>query len=259
MHKRTQGIVLKNTVFGEADLIVTYLTRDYGVMRLFAKGPRKTKSRFGSSFEPLSYAAISFFGKENSNLPRLTQSDIIRPFHFLRSDLNRFMSIIPFVDLSLTFLPEQEPNKEIFELLLATLDHYESHPEGRLYPLYYTVRFLDLEGYSPRLDGCAICGKRSGKQRNYHFSISNGSLLCEHCEWHMPEAITVSEGALEVLRGIAKWKPAHLHRVAVPDCLLTEIGNLINAHIQCVLEQPLRSSVRERWQKDKEGVKRHIS
>ena len=49
MLHRTEGIVLKNFPYGEADLFVTYLTPDMGIIKTFAKSPRKTKSRFGSS------------------------------------------------------------------------------------------------------------------------------------------------------------------------------------------------------------------
>ena len=58
MLQRTEGIVLKTNPFGEADLIVTYLTRDYGILKTFAKSPRKIKSRFGSSLEPLTYSIV---------------------------------------------------------------------------------------------------------------------------------------------------------------------------------------------------------
>jgi len=63
MLKRTEGIVLKTNPFGEADLIVTCLSKDYGILKTFAKSPRKIKSRFGSSLEPLTHSKISFWGK----------------------------------------------------------------------------------------------------------------------------------------------------------------------------------------------------
>ena len=47
MLQRTEGIVLRTTPYGEADLIVTYLTKDHGIIKVFAKSPRKIKSRFG--------------------------------------------------------------------------------------------------------------------------------------------------------------------------------------------------------------------
>ena len=79
MLHRTEGIVLKGAPYGEADLIVAFLTLDFGLMSAFAKSPRKTKSRFGSSLEPLTHSKIAFWGKEDSKLPRLTQADIIEP------------------------------------------------------------------------------------------------------------------------------------------------------------------------------------
>ena len=48
MLRRTEGIVLRTFPFGEADLIVTFLTADFGLIKVFAKSPRKIKSRFGS-------------------------------------------------------------------------------------------------------------------------------------------------------------------------------------------------------------------
>ncbi len=93
MLKRTEGIVLRTIPFGEADLIVTYLTPDFGIIKLFAKSPRKIKSRFGSSLEPLTHSKIAFWGKEDTALPRLTQSDILHPFHSIRDSLDCFSKV----------------------------------------------------------------------------------------------------------------------------------------------------------------------
>ncbi|NTU43809.1 MAG: DNA repair protein RecO, partial [Nitrospirales bacterium] len=128
MLKRAEGIVLRSFSFGEADLIVTYLTRDHRLMKIFAKSPRKTKSRFGSSLEPLTYASIAFLGKEDSPLPRLTQSDIIRSFQPLREDFRRLLRVTEIIDMTIRFLPEREPNAEAFSLLLHTLLRLSSDP-----------------------------------------------------------------------------------------------------------------------------------
>ena len=101
MLQRTEGVVLRNIVFGEADLIVTYLTPDFGLLKLFAKSPRKIKSRFGSSLEPLTRTRISFWGKEDTALPRLTQSDIIHPFHLIRDTLNCFLKVLEIIELTI--------------------------------------------------------------------------------------------------------------------------------------------------------------
>ena len=121
MLKRTEGFVLKSIPFGEADLIVTYLTPDFGLLKLFAKSPRKIKSRFGSSLEPLTHARISFWGKEDATMPRLTQSDIINTFHIIRDSFHSFLKVSEIVEVTLHFVPERDKNKKVYSLIMHTL------------------------------------------------------------------------------------------------------------------------------------------
>lgn len=44
---RDEGVVLRTAKLGEADRIITLLTREHGKIRAVAKGVRRTKSRFG--------------------------------------------------------------------------------------------------------------------------------------------------------------------------------------------------------------------
>ena len=44
---RDDGVVLRTHKLGEADRIITLLTRQNGRVRAVAKGVRRTKSRFG--------------------------------------------------------------------------------------------------------------------------------------------------------------------------------------------------------------------
>jgi DNA repair protein RecO (recombination protein O) len=210
MLKRTEGIVLKNGVFGEADLIVTYLTKDYGLMKAFAKSPRKIKSRFGSSLEPLTYARISFLGKEDANLPRLTQSDIIRPFHPLREDLKCILDISKLLDMSLKFLPDREPNPDVFKLLLSILIKLESGCGNRLYHLYYKIRLLENAGYLPKPD--------------------------QKYDRHDSGMLRLSSGALNFYRSLLKWHVANIERIKAPENFISEIDGFIEAHSKWIME-----------------------
>ena len=46
---RDEGVVLRTSKLGEADRIITILTRGHGKIRAVAKGVRRTKSRFGQA------------------------------------------------------------------------------------------------------------------------------------------------------------------------------------------------------------------
>jgi DNA repair protein RecO (recombination protein O) len=266
MLKRTNGIVLKNNVFGEADLIVTYLTNHYGLVKAFAKSPRKIKSRFGSSLEPLTYARIAFFGKEEASLPRLTQSDIIRPFHVLREDFNRLLNVSEILELCLNFLPEREPVPEIFRLLLHMMATLESNVDSKLYYLFYKMRLLQAAGYLPRLSACGKCGIQAlaigstaatrptaaGKPTSairptpaplprgdgvgyYNFCVPQGSVICSRCSTGEGESIHLSHGALRFQESLLKWNPSTLDRINAPEYLVHELTCIIDAHIRYVL------------------------
>ena len=55
---REDGIVLRTFRLGEADRIVTLMTRGRGKVRAVAKGVRRTHSKFGARLEPLSHVTM---------------------------------------------------------------------------------------------------------------------------------------------------------------------------------------------------------
>src|SRR4051795_1729224 len=55
---RDEAVVLRVHKLGEADRIVTLLTRRYGRVRAVGKGVRRTTSRFGARLEPFSHVDI---------------------------------------------------------------------------------------------------------------------------------------------------------------------------------------------------------
>ena len=236
MLRRTDGIVLRTIPFGEADLIVTYLTLDFGLMKAFAKSPRKVKSRFGSSLEPLTCSKISFWGKEDASLPRLTQSDIINPFQSLRERLECFLRVSEIAELTANFLPEGEANKKIYTLLLNTLKTMEKDCGADLNVILYKIRFLDLAGFSPRLNGCARCGK-SG----FIFYISHGSIICADCDADSVSHVKLSPGSVKLYESLRKWDESLVGRIRPSAGLLRELTNLINDHIRYTLSKPLKT------------------
>ncbi len=267
MLQRTEGVVLRNIPFGEADLIVTYLTPDFGLLKLFAKSPRKIKSRFGSSLEPLTRTRISFWGKEDTALPRLTQSDIIHPFHLIRDTLNCFLKVSEIIELTISFIPERDANKKVYSLLLNTLHDIEndqnrtnmsyrdtkdngSNPlsppfskrgkgglsSANLMINHYKIKFLKLVGYAPKLDACGRCGKIG-----YSFYTSHGSILCEACARGIDSSIRLSPAVLKLYADLLAWDTAKIKRIKPSDMLLSELSEIMNMHIKYILAKPLKS------------------
>jgi DNA repair protein RecO len=58
---RGDSIVLRTQKLGEADRIITLLTRGHRRVRAVARGARRTKSKFGARLEPFSHVDVQFF------------------------------------------------------------------------------------------------------------------------------------------------------------------------------------------------------
>jgi DNA repair protein RecO (recombination protein O) len=235
MLQRTEGIVLRTTPYGEADLIVTYLTKDHGIVKVFAKSPRKAKSRFGSSLEPLTCARISFWGKEDAALPRLTQADIIDSHSPVRESLNLFLKVCELIELTLYLVPERDRSRNVYSLLRETLALMEKGCGEKLIMLFYKLKLLEISGFLPGLHACGRCGAGGDA-----FHLSHGTVLCGECCTDDGMVNRISPGVRTFFSSLLKWEAEKLHRLKPAEGVLRELAVLLDEHAQYVTEKNLR-------------------
>ncbi|UCH79708.1 MAG: DNA repair protein RecO [Nitrospiraceae bacterium] len=242
MLTRTEGIVLKTQKYGEADLIVTYITPDRGIISAFAKSPRKTKSRFGSSLEPLTHAKISLWGKEQS-LPKLTQSDIIHSFQKIREDYNDFIHVSKLSEILLSLTPSDSPNKKLFSFFLNILQFISSSEQESKEPLHLIsrIRLLAVIGYAPRMSGCGRCGNNS-----IDFFPDAGTTLCRKCSRPSAGAskpfIRLNNQIIQFYKHSIEWPVNRSNRLKPHEDTLTALSAVLDRHLQYILARNLRSS-----------------
>jgi len=235
MLTRTEGIVIRSREYGEADLIVTFLTSDLGLINVFAKSPRKTKSRFGSSLEPLSYVKMAFWGKEHSSLPRLTQADIIKTFQGVRESYETFVAVSELLDLLVKCCPEGDASPQMFRYLLRVLSILEhERPAGTVF-LALKIKLLRIAGFAPRLDACGKCGKEANL---FHFD--EGTVMCPACRRGSNHSQRLSPGAVKLYECLLKWKTENVSRVRSGEALLKELTSIMDAHIKYYITRETR-------------------
>src|ERR1700757_926478 len=171
---RDDGVVLRTHKLGEADRIITLLTRQNGRVRAVAKGVRRTKSRFGARLEPFTHVDVMLH--PGRSLDVITQAEVIRPYGApLAEDYPRYTAGTAMLETAERLTPvEKEPALRQFLLLVGglralggTAEHGGSEDTGagrdsRLVLDAYFLRSLAVAGYAPALDECARCGTASG-------------------------------------------------------------------------------------------------
>ena len=84
--RESEALILRSFPLGEADKLVSFLSRSEGRLRGVASGARRPKSRFGSTLEPFSYVRMWFYERETRELVRINQCELIESFFEAQRD-----------------------------------------------------------------------------------------------------------------------------------------------------------------------------
>ncbi|KIH98575.1 DNA recombination protein RecO [Streptomonospora alba] len=232
---RDEGVVLRTQKLGEADRIVTLLTRRTGLVRAVGKGVRRTKSRFGARLEPFSHVDLQLY--TGRTLDVITQAETLRAYgESIVDDYSRYTAATAMLETAEKVVAvENDPQLRQFLLLIGALRTLgEGTHDSRLVLDAYLLRSLAVAGYAPALQECARCGSR-GDHRS--FAVHAGGSVCSVCRPHgatHPAAQTL-QLMLALLGG--DWPTAD----ASEDRHRNECSGLVAAYLQWHLENGIRS------------------
>ena len=235
---RDEGVVLRVHKLGEADRIVTVLTRRHGRVRAVAKGVRRTRSKFGATVEPFSHVDLQLW-EGRSGLDVVTQAESLTAYgEGIVSDYGRHTTGTAVLETAERLTAEErEPALRLFLLVVGALRALTGHEPERDPGLVldaFLLRAMTVAGYAPALEECAGCGT-PGPHRA--FSVPAGGSVCPACR--PAGAASPSPTALalmtDLLRG--EWDPAE----ASDGRTRREASGLVAAHLQWHLERGLRS------------------
>ena len=152
---RVSAIVLKRRDQGEADRLLTVLTRDRGKLTLLAKGVRRQASRKAGHIEP--FTLVDLLVAKGKSLDLVTQAETSEAHRALREDLWRSTWAYYVAELADAFTVDDDPQALLFELVAETLDRLNRGDDPALSVRYYELHLLGLVGYQPQLFRCVEC------------------------------------------------------------------------------------------------------
>jgi DNA repair protein RecO (recombination protein O) len=154
----SEAVVLRTWPVQEADLIVSFFTRDYGRVKGIAKSALKSRKRFGGALEPMTVVRAWFAERPRQELVRLDQLEIMRSPLSAPVDHARMAVLSFFAELLDEALPEHDPQETVFRLMLAVLE--QTTVEQPWMPLtYFSLWMTRLMGLLPDIGHCTACGE----------------------------------------------------------------------------------------------------
>jgi DNA repair protein RecO (recombination protein O) len=175
----SEAVVLRTWPVHEADLIVSFFTRDYGRMKGVAKSALKSRKRFGGALEPMTVARAWFAERPRQELVRLDQLEIVRSPLSAPVDHLRMAVLSFFAEVIDEALPEHDPQETVFRLLLSVLD--QTTVEQPWMPLtYFSLWMTRLMGLLPDIGHCTVCGEALQPAEVWFNSLADGLFCAVH-------------------------------------------------------------------------------
>ena len=236
---KTEAIVLKRIILGEADKILVLYTPDMGKISAIAKGSRRPKSKLAGHLELLTHSQMML--ARGQNLDVISQSETISGFLPLRDDLWRTSLALYAVEMVDQLTEEHIVNYPAYSLLLETLHYISESDDGELALRYFELNLLTHLGYKPELYECLRCKAQIEPKENY-FSVSDGGVLCPGCRAKSSLCRPISLNALKTLRYWQSNDYEKSRKVKVSAELMQELEIILRQYIRYILERDLKST-----------------
>lgn len=157
MIAKTEAIILKSIQYSETSLIVSAYSRELGRISMMARGARRPRSKFGSALQTMSHIQSVIYYKEGRDIFPLNEASLVHRRRNLVRDLGKITVGLRIVELVRGLTQEQDPNTEIFDLLVSVLDKLDSSND-RIYNilLYFQLRLATCLGIEPNIEKSSV-------------------------------------------------------------------------------------------------------
>jgi DNA repair protein RecO (recombination protein O) len=234
--EKTAAIVIRVIEFSETSCIVTLFTRDFGKIGAIAKGARRPKSPFESALDLLAVCRIVFLHKSSESLDLLTEAKLERRFRTATRDLSRLYAAYYVAELLRDLTDTGDPHPELYDAADQALQDLEGPAEVARVVLRFEMTALRLLGHLPALRECAACGREIEFADRVLFGQLAGGLLCEKCRPGQRQVVSVTAGAVRVLRQFASSDADSWREVIMDVTTRGELRGLMNQYLCNVLD-----------------------
>ncbi len=185
----TNGIILRKQNSGENDWFLTIFSPEHGKIQALSKSSRKISSHKGSHLDLLNLCQFQLY--KNGNRLLITECKLQEGFLNIKNDLQKSLYCLHLAEISLKFIQDEQPNLEIFKLLLLTLNEINHGTHHELLLEHYKINLLKLSGLWPEISNCYFC-QNKWPEDSQIWTDQEGRLTCKDC-------LTLNQNTLQLV------------------------------------------------------------
>lgn len=233
---RTRGIVIRRIDYSETSQIVSFVTSDYGKLKVIAKGIKRGGRRLDGALDLLSCCEIQFIEKPNEGLHILTDCEVLEIFPGLREDATKGDAAFVIAELLDRFVQPGEKSGESYSIAVASLRAISSSRERPFRELAaFVSSLLRVHGLLPVARRCVQCGKLVPGSERAAFSGRLGGVVCKNCTPPDHEVFMTTMGALALLNALARPERIPPSRIRISEAAAQELWKLLTYYVAFVL------------------------
>jgi DNA repair protein RecO (recombination protein O) len=231
---RTQAVVLGRKNINEADSLIYFFTREFGLLKVLGKSIRKISSKLKYGVQDFNFCEIEFVRGKKFKI--LTDIYSIKNFPEIEKDLKKKKLCHFICDSFVEFVKEPEKDPKLWNLLIFSLQMVRDWDKN-LFLVYqfFIWNFLKNIGFGIDFEKCFSCHKKLKPQKNFYF-LKKG-IICDFCNKKIGagKKIKISRDALKILRTIQKKDLKLLKRLKIEDKkIIKELDLITNYYLKVV-------------------------
>jgi DNA repair protein RecO (recombination protein O) len=178
----TTAIVLRARDYGEADRIVTLLTRDFGKLNGIAKAAKASRRRFERKLEPFTQAIVYFRRRPQGQLVFITRAERMdgAPAEF--DELRKIALGSYMLELTDALTTEEAEAVAAYEVLSSGLQVLDRRMPNIALRQAFELKILKATGFGLDFGRCRLCGMMTEPENNVvYFVPARGGIVCARC------------------------------------------------------------------------------
>lgn len=231
--RTTTGIVLRAVDYRDNDLMLTLLTKDYGLMSAKAAGAKKPAGKMFAAASLLCCGDYEFYEKGGRFGVRGCQ--VRYRFFDLQNNYDAYTAACVIADAACKVAQEESADPKLFALVSQALYALDTGGEPKAMLCYFLQRLLYIEGVYPAVSHCAVCGEA----RAVKFSSQYGGVCGAHAQ---AQDAALTGDMADALVAMAAVLPRDMKEVKVSEAAAGRLLPALIGYLENVTGKPIKSA-----------------
>ncbi len=178
MNNTLLGLILDRKDYKEADVLLTVLCENHGVMTWIAKGANKPTSKYNSLLQPLNMINALVDVKKGISL--FKSASLVNNYHHVSEHLET-LALASFMLKTIAINAQDDPHLFEFDRVIAYMDLLKTSNRYAI-GTHFLMNIASKMGLEMVFDQCVICQATTIAA----VSVVAGGFVCQTCKFNIP-------------------------------------------------------------------------